>query len=143
MEEEEWLWILASVRCCLIVSEHLHPFIMMMMIWSVHFAPFCCLILYSFYFFNKMLPTLSITHIPIQRIKSQLPLLLCHLTSLFWVFFMLHGQLNISFLRQRPTTLMLLKMRKWSERKLKLNGKTFKIIFKGGQQQEILANWKS
>ena len=86
MEEEEWLWILASVRCCLIVSEHLHPFIMMMMIWSVHFAPFCCLILYSFYFFNKMLPTLSITHIPIQRIKSQLPLLLCHLTSLFWVF---------------------------------------------------------
>lgn len=126
MEEEEWLWILASVRCCLIVSEHLHPFIIMMMIWSVHFAPFCCLILYSFYFFNKMLPTLSITHI---RNSTNQTLLLCLLTSstlLSFLYASWSAQLLILMANDDDVVGNEKMVRK---RKLKLNEKTFKNLF--------------
>lgn len=88
-----------------------------------------------------MLPTLSITHI---RNSTNQTLLLCLLTSstlLSFLYASWSAQLLILMANDDDVVQNEKMVRK---RKLKLNEKTFKkIIFKGGQQQEILANWKS
>lgn len=74
---------------------------------------FCPVLLSDFVFFLffsiKCSPPYPLPTFAIQRIRPYF--FAFWLLLLYWVFFMLHGQLNFSFLW--PTTTMLLEMRKW------------------------------